>query len=240
MFKASSKKNKKSAIEVSLIHLLEIVLAIAMAIILIYFSLKLSGLFIGRQEYDSTINNLEALAVRIIELANDKKDSLTQTTVYSITDDYILVGFSYNDNSIKTECTGENIAMSRPKLCQSKSCLCIYQNFNGNDFDSRGGVFPIKCKPFDEKIIFFGPASNSNFKGITYQSKSSSSKSTGTNYLVLYGICGGPWRTSLGVKQVYLEKYKDGENIFITMNEVGSNFKPSGGGTGGAGAQGNI
>ena len=209
MFKTRSKKNKKSAIEVSLIHLLEIVLAIAIVMVLIYLSLKLSGLFIGRQEYDSTINNLEALKTRITELVKDNKDSLTQTTVYSITDDYILVGFSYNDNSIKTECTQESIATSRPELCRLKSCLCIYQNFNGNDFDSRGKVSPIKCKPFDEKIIFLGPASSSNFKGTPYQSKPGSSKPAGTNYLVLYGICGGPWRTSWGVKQVYLEKYKD-------------------------------
>ena len=59
-------KNKKSAAEeVSLLHLLEAILAIAIVIVLIYFSLKISGLFIGRQEYDSAVNNMEALSIRI-------------------------------------------------------------------------------------------------------------------------------------------------------------------------------
>ena len=78
-------KNKKSAAEeVSLLHLLEAILAMAIVIVLIYFSLKISGLFIGRQEYDSAVNNMEALSIRIKELVADDKELATQTMVYSI------------------------------------------------------------------------------------------------------------------------------------------------------------
>ena len=118
MLKLTSFKNKKSAIEVSLIHLLEITLAIGVVMILIYLSLKLSGLFIGRQEYDSAINNLEALSIRINELINDNKQTSMQTMVYSIPDNYILVGFSYDDKgTIKKECPEEDIVTSRLKSC---------------------------------------------------------------------------------------------------------------------------
>ena len=219
-------RNKKSAIEVSLIHLLEIILAIAVAMVLIYFSLKLLGLFLGGREYDSTINNLEALATRVTELVKDNKDSLTQTTVYSITDDYILVGFSYNDNSLKTDCPEENIVSSRPILCKSKSCLCIYQNFggitdiSGKDFDARRGVTPLKCKPFDAKIIFLTPYKDSNFMGSQSQLRPNYNKWPNYNNLVLYGICGGPWKTSWGIRQIFLEKYKESDNIFIIIGDV--------------------
>lgn len=240
-------KSKKAAEEVtvSLIHLLEIILAIAIVMVLIYFSLKLSGLFIGRQEYDSTINNMEALAFRVKELSKDKRDIASQTMVYSIPDNYILVGFSHNDNLIKTDCTGESIIKSRPKLCESKSCLCIYQNtggitdWSGNDFDLKGGSSPIRCKPFEEKIVFLAPAKDSNFFGAQANVRPSSNRWPSYNYLALYGICGGFWRDSWGIRQIYLDKVKEGGNIFIVIAELNkkSDFKPGGGAPSGAGAQ---
>ncbi len=224
MLKLPFFKNKKAAIEISLYHLLEIVLAIIAVFVLIYLSLKLAGLFIGRQEYDSTINNLEILAARVKELANDGKDMSMQTAVYSITDDYILVGFSYNDkDTIKTECTGESIVASRPKLCQHKSCLCIFQNFGGvtnirgKDFDERGDVTPLKCKPFEEKIVFLAYSLDSNYGALT-QWNPSHYPWPNYYYLVIYGTCG--WGKSWGIRQVYLEKYKEGGNIFIFIGDM--------------------
>lgn len=221
MLKSSFSKNKRSAIEVSLIHLLEIILAIGIVILLIYLALKLSGLFLSRQEHDSTINNMEALANRINELVRDNKDIAIKTMVYNIPDSYILVGFSYDDKgTIKTECTQENIVNSRPKSCQAKSCLCIYQNFNGADFDSKGDVTPLKCKPFNEKILFLA-TSDSNFKGAQTQWKPTHYQWPNYNYFVLYGICRvWPLGTSFGIKQIYIEKYKEGENIFIFIGDM--------------------
>lgn len=224
MLKLPFFKNKKAAIEISLYHLLEITLAIMAVLVLIYLSLKLAGLFIGRQEYDSTINNLEVFAARVKELAKDDKPLSAQTMVYSISDNYILVGFNYNDkDTIKTECTGESIVASRPKLCQHTSCLCIFQNFGGvtnirgKDFDERGDVTPLKCKNFEEKITFLAYSSGSNY-GARTQWNPSHYPWTSYYYLVLYGACG--WGKSWGIRQVYLEKYKEGGNIFIFIGDM--------------------
>ncbi|MBI2657816.1 hypothetical protein HYX08_03940 [Candidatus Woesearchaeota archaeon] len=239
-------KGKRSIIDLSLWTLIEIIAGIIILSVLFYYILRLSGLFLSGQEYQSTVNNLEALSNRVKELANDRKAVTTQTTVYSITDDYILAGFSYNDNGVRTECTGESIITSRPKLCQSKSCLCIYQNtggitdWSGNDFDLKGDAAPVKCKPFEEKIVFLASTRDSNFFGTQANAKPSSNRWPSYNYLVLYGICGGFWRSSWGIKQVSLDKIREGENIFIVIGELNkkSDFKPSGGAIGGAGAQG--
>ena len=233
MLKKPSLLNKKGDIELSLIHLLEIILAIGVIMLLVYLSLELSGIFLSRQEYDSTINNLEALSIRINELIKDTNNIKTLTTVYSIPDNFILVGFNYNNNDIiRTECTQEDIINSRPKTCQSNSCMCIYKNYggvtdwSGKDFDSKGFVAPLKCKPFDEKIIFLAPKSDSpnpNFRGSESKWKPTYYTSTSNyNNLVLYGICGGPWRTSWGVRQVYVEKNKEkeGENTYIFIGDM--------------------
>ncbi len=229
MLKSFFSKNKKSAIEVSLIHLLEIILAIIIVTVLIYLSLKLSGLLIGKQEYESTINNLEALSIRISALVKDDK-SLKQTMVYTLPDDFILVGFNYQDQSpVKTDCTQESILKSRSNICKSKSCLCIYKNqggitdWSGKDFDDKGAALPLKCKTFEEKVIFLAPQKDPNFQGSNSEWHPSHSKWPGYNYLVLYGICGGPWKTSWGIKQIYLEKYKEGENTFIFIGDSKNN-----------------
>lgn len=210
-------KNKKSDIQVSLLTLLEVVLAILIAGILIYLGVKLLGLFISRQDFDSTINNLEELSIRIKELIKDDK-AVSQTTVYSITDNFILVGFSYdNKDIITTKCTNENILTSRPKSCQSKSCLCIYKNYNGKDFDDKGGVTVLRCKPFEENVIFLTPTSDSNFMGGISEWKIKAVPTTYYN-LVLYGQCG--IKNEWAVRQIQLEKYKEGENIFVIIKEL--------------------
>ena len=229
MLKSLLLKNKKSAIELSLIHLLEIILAIIVISVLIYVSLRLSGLLIGKQEYESTINNLEALSTRINALAKDDK-SLKQTMVYTLPDDFILVGFNYQDQTtVKTDCTQESILKSRSNICQSKSCLCIYKNqggitdWSGKDFDDKGTTLPLKCKTFEGKIVFLTPQKDSNFQGSSSQWKPNYSKWNNYNYLVLYGICGGPWKTSWGIRQIYLEKYKESENTFIFIGDAKNN-----------------
>ena len=227
MLKSSFFKNKKSAIDLALKELLEITLAIIIILLLIYFGLKLSGIIFGRQEYDSAVNNMEALAVRITDLIKDKKDSGTQTMAFSIPDDFILVGFDYDDKgTMKTECTSENIMKSRPKICQGKSCLCIFNNYGGianptgKDFDDRGNVVPVKCRDFDEKIVFLAQPPSANFLGAKSGWNINSQRYPSYHSLVTYGICGGPWGTSFGIRQINIEKYKENDNQFILINEI--------------------
>ena len=226
MLKPLPFKNKKS-IEISLIHLIEIALAIMIVLVLLYLALKLTGLFLGRQEYDSAVNNLDALSIKVNELLKDKKDISYQTMVYSVPDSYILVGFSYNDKDItRTECTQEDIVKSRPKMCQSKSCLCIYKNFGGatdwkgKDFDEKGQVTPLKCKVFDEKISFLAFFPSSNLRGAQSQWELPYELEDIKNYqyLVVYGKCGlGP---SWGIRQITLQKSKKAEDNLIIMKEM--------------------
>ena len=196
--------------------LLEVTLAIIVVIGLIYLTLNISGIFIGTQEYDSAINNMEALAVRVSGLSNE-------TMLYSIPNNFILVGFSYDDKDvIKTECTQESIAKSRPSICQSKSCLCIYKNYGsvvnwaGKDFDDKGFVKPIKCKVFNEKLIFLSSSHDSNFQGSLTRWKPNDYQST--YHLVIYGICG--LKQSLGINKITIEKYKDEERTFIVIKKT--------------------
>ena len=119
MSKSKLFKNKVSATEVSLVYLLEVGIAIVIVIVLVYLTLNISGIFIGTQEYDSAINNMEALAIRVSNLAKDNNQQSKETMIYSIPNNFILVGFSYNDQGIiSTECTKESIVKSRPNSCQ--------------------------------------------------------------------------------------------------------------------------
>lgn len=184
--------------------------------------MKLAGFFIGRQDYDSAVNNLEALTLRVKGLVRDSNKITTNTMAYTIPNSYILVGFSYDDKgTMKTDCSKENIVNSRARTCSAKSCLCIYQNYYGDDFDNKGQMAPVKCKPFDEKIVFLAP-SDSYFMGSSTQWKPSHYQWPSYNYLVLYGECGalktifGGW----GVRQVYIEKYVEGENNFIFIGDM--------------------
>ena len=221
-------QNKKSSIELSLIHLLEVMLAIVIVFALLHLIFRFSSIFIGRQEHDSALNNLEALAIRVEELVKDKKQSDAQTMVYSIPNDYILVGFGYNDKSImKTECTNEEIVKSRSNRCRSKSCLCVYNNYGflnkgGKDFDARSetGATPLRCKPFNEKITFLGEHSSLNVQGSITQWKIPNSPSD-YKYLVLYGDCvRGEGKSLWGARKISIQKYRDGENIFILLKDA--------------------
>lgn len=218
-------KNKKAEITFPLIHLIKIGLEVVVVLLLVYLALKLTGLLTGRQDYDSAINNIEELSKSITAVVEDGKKLSIQTTNYALPDNYILVGFSYEDKGImRTSCTNENIIKSRPNSCQSKSCLCIYQNFgsvtdwSGKDFDDKGNALPVRCKQFDEKIVFLAPQ-DSNFRGDKSQ-WNPNHYATDYYYLVLYGICGGPWRTSWGIKQIYIEKYKENGNVFIFIGDL--------------------
>ena len=228
MLKLKIFKNKKAAIEVSLIELLKIVLEVMVVLFLVYLTLHLSGLFTGKQGYDSTIKSLELLANKVKEPVNaavgGEKKIATQTMVYGITDDYVLVGFSYDDKgTIRTECTNENILNSRPKSCQGKSCLCIYKNSGGKIFDDKKGVLPLRCKIFDEKIVFLGQSPDKNFKGAKTQWQPNHYPSATYNYLVAYGRCGSNlnlFAASWGAKTIYIEKYSEEDKLFVFIGDM--------------------
>jgi len=207
--------------------LVEVVAAITIVIFLIWLGLKFAGFFIGRQDYDSTINNMEALANLVAELAKDSKEIISTTKVFSITDSYVLVGFNYDDGrNMGTDCTQEKIIGSRPRLCQDTACLCIYKNYgsvtdwSGKDFDDKEPKgTALKCRTFDQKILFLVDDTEShNFRG-TSSAIELRSKPGNYENLVFYGECGGPWRNNFGIKQLKIEKHKENDKIYIVISE---------------------
>lgn len=223
---------KRRGFEVSLVHLLEFALGVAVVIFLIYMSIRIGGLFIGRQDYDSTINNMQALADTIKGMVADRRASMEFTKVYSITDDYILVGFSNDDKGkMGTDCTQEEIIKSRLNLCRDQACLCIYKNYGGlgdikgEDFDSRNnnqGTLPLKCITFDHKIVFISPLQYGNsFKGTesawNLNSDAIITPPAGYENLVIYGQCRS--EGSFGIKQLHINKVTDNDIHFIVIED---------------------
>lgn len=213
---------KKAVIDIAPSTLLGIVLGIVIVFGLLYLGAKLAGIFINKQELDATLNNFNVLVKHTNNLLKDKDFSSRRFT-YSLANNFILVGFSYSDNNeiMRTKCTNENMKQSKPLLCEGFSCLCIYQNTLSNDFDSDGENKPLQCNRFDEKIVFLAPLNfniNDGFGGDRNAWQPSFySNQNGYGYLVVYGNGCNTFGDNFGIKEIYLEKFKQGENIFIYM-----------------------
>jgi len=221
-------KNKKG-FRVSLEELGMMLLGIAVALLIFFVAGKLINMFTSQKEFDSTIASFELLGERIDEIINDKNYANTNLLYYLKKDiylrdnGYILVGFNYKDsfNQIET-CDNEPLTESKKKISSvcGKSCICIYENTAGEDFDKdkEGFLVPIApCISFDKNIVFLA----------SFQQESFCSKETGWKpqdayddyyqgeksykFLILRGF---------NTKEVYLDKYesKNGE-IFIYMAE---------------------
>ena len=216
-------KSKKGAFEISLSELIGGILAVVIILSLVYVGGKLTGILTSKKDYDSTINSFDVLAQRVKSLIQDPADFSSSTMLYTIADDYIIVGFNYRDPSkeISTQCTKENIEKNRPKpLCQEKSCLCIYNDKSGEDFSNN--EVPIKCKPFDENIVFLEPLdeNDKSFGGNRNGWDPTYYPNKGYEFLFVYGsYCKGG--TDFGIKNLYIEKFKKDDNIFVYISKIG-------------------
>ena len=231
-------KNKKatSTSEISLIQVLEVFLGVIVVLFLIYIGYRLANIFSSNQEYDAAVNNLDALNKKITELMRDSRGTelkdgipLKDTAVYQIPDDFILVGFNYQDKGQMTSsCTIEGekpepIMKSRPKACESYSCLCLYNNYHGvgsgaggiYDFDRHDTmVSPVKCKKFAEKIVFLSLASGKtgHFYGSKTDWKLPYDAARQNYFVTLYGQC--DLEEEWSNRRLYIEKFKDNNDIF--------------------------
>ncbi|HLG24723.1 MAG TPA: hypothetical protein VI564_07385 [Candidatus Nanoarchaeia archaeon] len=232
------KKNKKgtSSTEISLIQILEVFLAVIVVLFLIYIGYRLSNLFTSNQEYDAAVNNLDELNKKITDMMRDPRGSetsnvavLKDTMIYELPDDYILVGFNYQDNSqMLSYCTIEGekpepIDKSRPKACEKFSCLCLYNNYHAvgsgaggiYDFDKHEPMAaPVKCKKFAEKIVFLSLAlgKSGHFYGSKTDWKLPYETSRQNYFVTLYGQC--DLELEWSNRRIYIEKFKDKNDIY--------------------------
>ncbi len=221
------KGKKRGAIEVSLTELIGALLAVIVILSIVYVVVKLSGIFGSDKEYESTIKNFDLLSQRIENLINEKNYA-NLNFLYYIDSSYILVGYNYKDPSVEMETCKKsgitNLFTGKEKLVESrkmigslceKSCLCIYKDDSGNDFD-KDLKLPVKCKSFDSNVIFLTSSADEGFCSVesgwhpeNYPDYYTEEKSY--KFLILPGFY---------TKEVYLDKYKslDG-NIFIYISK---------------------
>ncbi len=225
---------KKAVLGISLIELIYLIISIGIIFFLISLGISFYNFFVKGNDYESTANNLEALKIKIEELIG-KEGLAISTMPYFISDDFILVGFNKDLTQGKISSTEsvfvQDIEQTRPPLCKSKSCLCLYEDHSGNDFTKE--TAPLDCKVFDQDIIFLAfsgkkiGSSKENvdtaieedflFKGQLYPINS---KYHDYEFLVLYG----EGKTALsdddfGVRNLYIEKWQEGDQniIFIAQ-----------------------
>jgi len=218
----SSFSKRKAAIDIAPTELLGLVLGVMVVLALFYLGAKFSGILIGKQELDSTINNFNVMVKHANSMLKDRDFAYRKVT-YAIDKKFILVGFSYTDNNqiMRSRCSDEAIGQSKPVLCEGKACLCIYENTIGSDFDGDKENVPLTCNKFDEKLVFLAPLNfnaNDGFSGDmnswspNYYPEQSSYES-----LVVYGNGCNTFGSNFGIKEMYLEKFRQGDNIFIYM-----------------------
>jgi hypothetical protein len=218
-----SSSNAKAGIDLAPTSLLGIILGGIILIGLFYLGAKLAGIFISNQEYDSTINNFNVMIKHINNMMNDNDFSFRKFA-YNLDNNFILVGFSYSDRdgTMHSTCRNENIKQSRPLLCEGYSCLCIYENTGFYDFDKDLDNRPLQCNKFDEKIVFLAPLnleSNDGFSGDVSVWQPKYYPDQRYEYLIAYGNGCNTFGNNFGIKELYLEKFKDGDNIYVYMTE---------------------
>lgn len=164
----SLSKSRKGVIATPWEELTGALLALIVITGIAYVALNLSGIFLSKKDYDSTIKSFDILGQKIDDLIKDKNYASTDF-LYFIDKSYILVGFNYKDTSVQiktcdgTFFKGESLSQSRKalgSLCEG-ACMCIYKNTPGNNFDKDLQI-PLKCKTFDKNVVFLAPAEQKN------------------------------------------------------------------------------
>jgi len=219
---------KKGSTDIAPTELIGMVLGVIILVGLLFLGAKLAGLFLSKQKLDATINNFDILISSINSMVKDTDKFTSEISTYSISDEHILVGFSYRDKGrMHTACTNEDIFFSRPALCKDSSCLCIYEDTLLDDFDSDlEDSNVIRCNKFNKNIVFVAPGDKEKraFQGSRSGWSDNHPISGNYEYLVLYGSnC--HIGTDFQVKQLYVEKIQEKDNIFIYISDYSKSKK---------------
>jgi hypothetical protein len=207
-----------------------LIITVGLILFLLYVGYSFFSFFIegkaDRERYESTISNLKALSGNIKNIVKDEKFFDYKITPYYISDEFILVGFNYDGNSVTdTVYTPPNLEkIEPPDLCKGKACLCIYKNQRGKSFSDNG--FPLECEDFNQNIVFLAPGdklegstisppkTDDHFRGGKYTIKFDDSYiNQDYEFLVLYGHVKGS--KAFKVKTLYIEKIEEKDKIYV-------------------------
>lgn len=206
-------KNKKGNVEISLTEVMGAALFVIILVSIVFISAKLINIFSTNKDYDSTMESFGLLGDKINELVEDK-DYSNANMLYFLDSQYILVGYSYKDSEEMKSCNQESLKKSRKNLgkqCE-KSCICIYENTLGKDFDE-DLQFPLECISFSSNVVFLAPAYQEQFCGEKTgwypAAYSDYYQEEYYQFLILEGF---------NTEEIYLDKYQsEKDDIFIFM-----------------------
>ncbi len=135
-----------------------IIVAIAILVVLPVVDRVLFG---GGGETRTAETSLESLsqAVRFVVADKAQVVGIRNYPLYIQPNAFIIVAFNSKDDKVKSGCYDETAR--RPVACiAGRSCLCLYEDTNGKDFDDDygGPASPIKCELFPNNVVFIAPA----------------------------------------------------------------------------------
>lgn len=128
---------------------------------------RLIAMFLGvGQEEAAAKANLVQLSVKINQLVSDPAKFAAQKNFqYGLPAwKFILIAFNYGEEISTTTCDSSGIlggilkgakaeAVQRPNECKVGTCLCLYKDTVGIDFDEK----PVMCQQFTRDVVFVGP-----------------------------------------------------------------------------------
>lgn len=149
--------NKKAITEQGFINL---IMAVIVVILVAITAPVIARIFYGGGgELRTATVNLESLQTAVNQIVKEPGVfASAKMPLYVQENEYIIVAFNAEDNSIRSGCYEEYA--KRPVACPAKrSCLCLYRDTFGKDFDSGAGEnVPNPCKVFPENIVFLAPS----------------------------------------------------------------------------------
>lgn len=222
-------KKKGEGQNVVLQSIIGIVLA-AIIIAAIVNSSFLKGFlgFFSSSKEQATMDNFRTIT-EILKI----KDTISTTQVYTIGEDYILVGFNKDDKGSVDECQYEKVPRPASAECNGNACLCLYKvssgrwyQIFGTDDDFEGNV-PMVCSRIEADYVFTldyavdkqpryttDEPIYKNIIGPRMEISSSRYKIKDYSYasLFIYGEC-GDWGSNakFGIQKIYIERIYDAE-----------------------------
>lgn len=172
---------------------------------------------------EASVNNFNALSSKIrsmVETTTDFKCNLDGKGAHPfyLMDGVILVGYNYDQEKQHTACSNE--FATKPSKYYGKSVICIHEEDYANNFDNDPQE-PIQCYPFDEKIIFLAPHDNLYYGGFGGSASKDTHPLKEGYYedLFLYGSECDQIDPDLGTTKLYLEVYKQDDEVYVYINE---------------------
>ncbi|MFH1850357.1 MAG: hypothetical protein ABH879_09350 [archaeon] len=211
---------RRAQIEMSAKPIIGLILAAGIIVLTMGFFSKVWASFTADETDLPTLYSFSRLSNKTQDLILDPAPYASTIMPLYIKDDWgILVGF---DTEWKNYWKADQCPVTldreiqRPLECFSRGCLCLFSD----DLDKVEQCTGFRT-PGNEKVIFLAPDRDggADIDGATrddirvFPREDPTSLKDSYEYLVAYGDCGTPWNT----QNVFIEKIRQGDTIYITM-----------------------